>query len=275
MESFTRAGLTFELTDSGPADGRPLIALHGFPEDRHAWDQLAARLTPAGNRVLAPDQRGYSPGARPAGRRPYVVPELAADVLALADAAGADRFDVIGHDWGAVVAWELAGRFPDRIRSLTALSVPHPRAIQDAARHSDQLLRSWYMLVFQIPVLPESVMRMVGAATAARRLERDGLDAESARRYAARLADPGAAEAAINWYRALPYGARDRLPVVTVPTLFVWGERDHYLSRFSAERCAAYVSGPFRFEAVPETHWLPTTAADRLAPLVLDHLGST
>jgi pimeloyl-ACP methyl ester carboxylesterase len=130
------------------------------------------------------------------------------------------------------------------------------------------------MLAFQIPALPESLMKLAGPAYAAKRLERDGLDSESARRYAARLADRPAAEAAINWYRALPYSARNRLPAVTTRTLYIWGERDHYLSRMAAERCAAHVTGPYRFEVLAASHWLPTTAVDRVAPLVLDHLAA-
>jgi pimeloyl-ACP methyl ester carboxylesterase len=276
VESFARNSLTFDVTDHNPRDGKLVIALHGFPEDRHCWDDLAARLTPAGYRVLAPDQRGYSPGARPSGHRAYVIPELAADVLALADAAGegSNQFDVIGHDWGAVVAWELAASFPARVRTLTALSVPHPRAIQDAVRRRDQLLRSWYIFALQVPALPEALMRLTGPAQAARRLERDGLDAESARRYAARLADPDSITGPINWYRALPYGVRrSPIPPVSVPTLYVWGDRDHYLSRYAADRCANYVTGRYHYEVLPASHWLPTTAVDRLAPLILDHLA--
>ena len=112
VDQYSRADLTFEVSDTGPADGRAVILLHGFPEDRHCWDSLAGSLAGAGYRALAPDQRGYSPGARPAGRRAYALDQLAGDVLALADAAGVDRFDVVGHDWGAAVAWFLAGGAP-------------------------------------------------------------------------------------------------------------------------------------------------------------------
>lgn len=275
MRSFTRDGLVFDVSDDGPADGRPVIALHGFPEDRHCWDAITAQLVGAGHRVLAPDQRGYSPGARPPGRRPYSLGELTGDVLALADTAGADRFDLVGHDWGAVVAWDVAGRHPDRVRTLTALSVPHPRAVRDAALHSTQLLHSWYMLAFQLPFVPEWSMRIMGPERCADALRRDGLDDRSARRYAGRLADPRATTGPINWYRALPFGAGDPPPPVRVPTLYVWGERDHYLTRHSAEHCGRYVEGPFRLEILPGgSHWLPSTAADRVGPLLLDHLAA-
>lgn len=275
LKTFTREGLTFDVSDDGPADGRVVIALHGFPEDRECWSALTPFLTDAGYRVLAPDQRGYSPGARPRGRRAYAVSELTADVLALADAAGAKHFDVIGHDWGAVVAWDLAARHPERVRSLTALSVPHPRAFQDAVLRSSQLLHSWYMLFFQLPRVPELVLRAAGAR-AAGQLEKDGVDPDTARRYAARFRQRGAMTGPINWYRALPFGARHPLPAVTVPTLFVWSDGDRYVKRAGAERTAKYVTGPYRFETLGGmSHWLPSGAADRIRPLLIEHLDKT
>ena len=112
VEQFTNDGLTFDVTDTGAPDGRAVILLHGFPEDRACWSAVGSRLAGAGYRALAPDQRGYSPGARPEGRSAYKVSSLTGDILALADAAGCDRFDVVGHDWGGGVAWDLAARHP-------------------------------------------------------------------------------------------------------------------------------------------------------------------
>lgn len=275
MHSFTRDGLTFDVTDDGPADGRAVVALHGFPEDRHCWDLLRPALTASGYRVLAPDQRGYSPGARPRGRRPYAVSELAADVLALADVAGADTFDVIGHDWGAVVAWELAARHPRRIRTLTALSVPHPGAFAESLVRSFQLVHSWYMLAFQIPWLPEWLLRASGPERAVAQLEKDGLDPGTAHRYALRMQEPADMTGPINWYRALPLSGRRPLPDVERPTLMVWGEADRYVTRSAVGRCGRHVGGPYRFQALPgASHWLPSGFADRIAPLILEHLGS-
>ena len=275
MHTFVREGLSFDVTDEGPADGRVVILLHGFPEDRRCWSAIIPQLTAAGYRVLAPDQRGYSPGARPKGRRAYVVSELAADVLALADVAGADRFDVVGHDWGAGVAWELAGRHPKRVRTMTTLTVPHPRAMVDATLHSTQLLHSWYMLFFQLPRIPEAAMRAAGYQRAVDSFTRDGLDEESAGRYARRMQDPAAMTGPINWYRALPLGARNPLPPVDRPVLYVYGDRDRYLTRYGAERTARYVTGPYRFEILEGmSHWLPTGAPDRVGKLILEHLAT-
>lgn len=274
VEQYFHEGLTFDVSDSGPVDGRVVIFLHGFPEDRHCWTALAGALNQAGYRTLAPDQRGYSPGARPAGRRAYRVDALSGDVLAMADAAGAERFDVVGHDWGGAVAWDLAARHPDRVRTATVLSTPHPRAFLSSMGYSTQLLHSWYMLFFQVPWVPERLFAVRGGAQMAKGLQRSGLDRASAERYATRVAAPGAMTGPVNWYRALPFGARDPAPPVTVPTLYVWSDGDRFLTRKAAEATAAWVKGPCRFEVLAgHNHWLPTAAAGEVAPLLLDHLA--
>ena len=276
MDTFEHAGLTFDVSDTGPSEGRVVIALHGFPEDRHCWDPLAASLAGNGYRTLAPDQRGYSPGARPTGRRAYTLDLLTADVLALADEAGATRFDLVGHDWGAALAWYVAANHPDRIRTLTALSVPHLQAFLEAMTRSSQALHSWYMAFFQIPKLPEAILAGAGEERFVAQLGRTGLDEDSARRYARRAATPGAMTGPINWYRALPFEVRTRLGPVTAPTLFVWGDSDPFISRVAAERCGRHVTGPFQFETVVGgTHWLPSGSADDIAPLLLGHLAAT
>lgn len=273
MDTYTHDELTFEVTDTGPVDGRVVVALHGFPEDRSAWSRLSVPLAESGYRMLAPDQRGYSPGARPGRRRDYRISCLAGDVLALADRVGAPRVDVVGHDWGAVVAWELAMRHPDRVRSCTALSVPHPGAFAASLLRSSQLLHSWYMLAVQVPALPEWVLAH-GGHRMVDQLVRTGLDRASAERYAARAATAGAMTGPLNWYRAIPLSAGARPRPVEVPTLFVWGAGDGFVTRAAAERCAAWVQGPYRFVELPEaTHWLPTGAAEQLAPALLAHLA--
>jgi pimeloyl-ACP methyl ester carboxylesterase len=275
IQQYHHDGLTFDVSDNGPVTGRAVIMLHGFPEDRQCWQALASVLVDAGYRTLAPDQRGYSPGARPPGRRAYTLDRLAGDALALADAAGADSFDLVGHDWGAAVGWRLAGHHPDRVHSLTALSAPHPRAIVEALGRSTQALHSWYMLYFQLPVLPELAFSRAGERRFVAQLRRSGLDEESARRYAIRAATPGAMTGPLNWYRALPFEPRDRLGPVNTPTLFVWGDHDLFLTRAAAERCARHVTGPYRsLRLAGAPHWLPSTSSAEVAPALLDHLGS-
>ncbi len=273
MDSYRHDGLTFDVSESGPEEGRLVIALHGFPEDRLAWKDVAGRLADTGVRTLAPDQRGYSPGARPEGRDAYRVAKLAADVIALADAAGADRFDVVGHDWGAVVAWHLAVRHAERVRTLTALSVPHTAAFLAAILHSTQALHSTYMAFFQLPRVPERMLAVRRGALFRSALVRSGLDPSSAERYARRAADPTSLTGPLNWYRAAVLDRREDLGPSTVPTLFVWGAGDRFVTRAAAERCGAHVTGPYRFVALEgATHWLPTGSAGDVAPLVLEHL---
>jgi pimeloyl-ACP methyl ester carboxylesterase len=275
MESYERDGLHFDVTDLGPADGEVVILLHGFPADRHCWDDVGARLADAGYRVLAPDQRGYSPGACPAGRRSYRVGLLAGDVIALADAAGAARFHVVGHDWGAGVAWHLAGTAPGRVASLSAVSVPHPRAMLRALIHSSQALHSWYMLAFQLPAIPERVLAAGGGARLRRSLRSSGLGARPADRYAARAARPGAMTGPVNWYRAIPWAGGGGDHPVTVPTVMIWGPGDSFVSRVAAEGAAAWVDADYRFVEVPGgTHWLPEGDPDAVTGAVTAHLAA-
>src|SRR3978361_580686 len=132
MDSFSRGDLVFDVRDSGPADGAPVVLLHGFPQNSSAFDRLSPVLHSAGLRTLAPDQRGYSPGARPRGRSAYAPPEVGDDLLALLAAPGLQSAHLVGHDWGGVAAWALAAWHPWRVRTLTAVSVPHPAAMAQA-----------------------------------------------------------------------------------------------------------------------------------------------
>jgi pimeloyl-ACP methyl ester carboxylesterase len=277
MDRFTNDGFSFEVTDTPPAGGgagEVAVLLHGFPEDRQSWDTVAPALAAAGFRVLAPDQRGYSPGARPASRSAYTLSRLAGDVLALADAAGVQRFHLAGHDWGAALAWYLAGHHPGRLISLACLSVPHPQAFARALTSSDQAARSWYMAGAQLPGLPEWALSRRGGQAMRAVLERTGLDPRSAARYAARAADPAALRGPLNWYRAIPLSLRERTGPVTVPALFIWGDRDRFVSRAAAELCGRYVTGPYRFEVLAgASHWLPEEAPEQVAALLAGHFA--
>ena len=142
------AGAGVKLNVAVGGSGTPVVLLHGFPQTAACWIRVAQALAAVGYRVLAPDQRGYSPGARPAAVRTYRMPELVADVLALAEAAGAARFHLVGHDWGGAVAWALAGRHPERVATLTSVSTPHPRGLAAALLTGGQLLRSAYIGFF-------------------------------------------------------------------------------------------------------------------------------
>lgn len=271
MEQFRRGDLVFDVRERGPEDGEAVVLLHGFPETAASWDEVVPGLAEAGYRTLAPDQRGYSPGARPTGRRSYVASELAGDVLALADAAGVERFHLVGHDFGAAVAWTLAASHPERLLSLTAVSVAHPRAFVQAMTRSTQALRSWYMFGVQLPGLPERAMLAQDGRLLRTLLMRSGLDEETSRRFMRRLGEPGALRAALDWYRALPLS--QPAGQVAVPTLYVWGDKDDFVSPTAAYDTGRHVTGPYRFEVLEgATHWVPEHEADRLVPLVLAHL---
>ena len=280
MERFTNAAFSFEVTDTvaGGPDGPEGVAicLHGFPQDRQCWDRVISALAGEPYRVLAPDLRGYSPGARPAARLAYRNSQLAADVLALADAAGAERFHLVGHDWGAALAWYLAGRYPGRVISLAALSVPHPQAFIQALIAGNQATRSWYMAACQLPWLPERALSRRGGQPFRDILVRTGLDLASADRYAARCQDPAALRGPLNWYRAMPFSLREPPGPIQVPTLFAWGNRDRFISRSAARRCSQHVTGPYRFaELDGASHWLPEQAAGQVAALLAEHFAAT
>ncbi|MEV6601135.1 alpha/beta fold hydrolase [Actinoplanes sp. NPDC051346] len=278
MERFANDGFGFDVTDTPAADGsgtgQTCVLLHGFPEDRHCWAAVTPALAEAGYRVLAPDLRGYSAGARPASRRAYTLSRLAGDVLALADAAGVERFHVVGHDWGAALAWSLAGRHRSRVISLSALSVPHPEAFLRALAGSSQAVRSWYMVAFQIPGLPELALSRRGGRAMRDSLMRTGLDPVNADRYASRAADRAAMRGPLNWYRALPFSLRDRPDRIDVPTLFLWSDGDRFICRAAAELCERYVDGPYRFEVLRgASHWLPEEAPEQMTPLLIQHFA--
>ena len=273
MDQYFRDGLTFDVRDGGPADGEPVVLLHGFPQDARAWDRVAPVLHGAGLRTLAPDQRGYSPMARPRGRSAYRVRELVDDVLALLDAAGLVRAHVVGHDWGAVLGWALASWHPDRLRTLTALSVPHPGAMSRAMLTGVQALRSSYMAVFQLPLVPERVLLAGGGTLLRRLLLHSGLPEHLAEHYVTRMREPGALTAALAWYRALPLGLHDPVGSTRVPTLHVWSSGDVALGRAATEDTARFVDAPYRLEVLEGLpHWIPELAPDRVAELVAAHV---
>ncbi|QXG75402.1 alpha/beta fold hydrolase [Modestobacter sp. L9-4] len=273
MDTFTRGGLVFDVRDSGPAGGEPVVLLHGFPQDSSAFDRMAPALHSAGLRTLAPDQRGYSPGARPAGRAAYRLRECVDDVLALLQAAGLESAHVVGHDWGGIVGWALAAWHPWRVRTLTALSVPHPAAMTQALGHSDQAVRSSYVGFFQLPAVPEAVLLAGRGALLRRTLRRGGLPTALADHYTDRMREPGALTAALNWYRALPLSGNAPVGTVRVPTLHLWGDRDAFLGRTATEATAAFVAAPYALEVLEGVdHWVPELAAERTAELVTAHV---
>ena len=273
MEELTRDDLVFDVSDNGTGD-EVVVLLHGWPQDCQAWAAVTPLLVEAGLRVVAFDQRGYSPGARPAGRQAYRMKELVGDVLALLDGLGVQRVHLVGHDWGGAVAWALAERHPERLHSLTVLSTPHHRAMAWAMLHGDQAARSWYMAGFQLPLLPELVLKhSLGAV-----LRLSGLPEEHAQRYAARFREPGAAGSELAWYRAIPWwpnrsGESAGHPIST-PTAYVWGRKDPALGRAAAQRTREHVAADYTFIELDAGHWLPETHPHEVATAILQRTGT-
>jgi pimeloyl-ACP methyl ester carboxylesterase len=280
VDTFSNGELTFDVIDAGPADGPVVVLLHGFPQFNDSWDGVIARLTAQGYRCLAPNQRGYSPGARPRRRRDYRITHLVSDVLALVDETGADRVHLVGHDWGAAVAWAFANAHPERLASLNPLSVPHPAAFLKALLTSRQVTSSWYIYAFQLPSLPERVLigdgdRWQGLS---KRVQESGQTREYADRDARRLAagDGAALTGAINWYRAALLSKPNALNApTTVPTMFLWGDQDKFCKAAGALACGDHVDAPYRFERFyGASHWLPEEQTDEVSRLLLEHFAA-
>lgn len=260
-------GLRFELAEQGAPDGRPILLLHGFPQTYRAFDALAARLVTAATplRLLAPNQRGYSPGARPADPAEYAAADLVDDVIGLLDAVGVEHVDIVGHDWGSLVGWRVAADHPDRVRTLTAVSVPHPAALATALGQSaEQRKMSEYVTLFRDPVKAARVL-LEEDARRLRRLYRPLSDA-AMEPYVSALGEPAALTAALNWYKAAKLSAGSAVPAVEVPVVYVWSTADAAVSRAAAERCVEHVAGPYRFVVLDGvSHWIPDEAPDELA----------
>ncbi len=224
MDQYHRGELVFDVIDEGPADGPVVVLLHGFPQLNVVWNGVIQRLTVQGYRCLAPNQRGYSRGARPTRVKDYRVPELVGDVAALIEASGAQRAHLVGFDWGARLAWAVAAAVPERLISLTAMSTPHPAALVGALATSRQVLASWYAYFFTLPRIPELYF-LDGNGDASRLskfMQKFHQPQTAAERDARAMAEPGMLTATLNWYRAngpsLFREARDR---VAVPAMYL------------------------------------------------------
>ena len=260
--------LVLDAVATGPEDGQPVVLLHGFPQTSWSWRGVWPALADAGFRVVAPDLRGYSPGARPQDVEAYEMRCLVGDVVGLLDHLGVRSAHVVGHDWGAAIAWHLAGRHPERVRTLTTVSVPHPVAFAEALRtDADQRARSQYMRDWHSPDTEE---KLLGGGLAE---VFGGIPAVDADRYVELMRQPGVLTAALAYYRAQSRRDLEGLGPITAPTLHVWSDGDAALGAAAAKATGDHVEGPYRFEVLEGvSHWVPEEAADRLAALLLEHL---
>ena len=251
-----------------PGHGVPVLCLHGFPQRCTSWTGVAERLAAAGRRVVAPDQRGYSSGARPDAVAQYALPHLVADAVGMIEALGGAAH-LVGHDWGAVVGWQVAARRPDLVRSWTALSTPHPLALATVLAHSaEQRERFGYIRRFrQVGTAEAELLAGGGAALAA--IYQGRVPAERVAADVAFFSRPGVLTAALAWYRAMSRGDAGELPPVRVPTAYVWGSEDLAFGREAAEATGAQVRGAYRFVPLDgASHWLPDEAPDTVAAVI-------
>jgi pimeloyl-ACP methyl ester carboxylesterase len=267
----TSDGISLAVRDEG--DGTPVVLLHGFPDSSDVWRNQIPALVGAGFRVIAPDLRGFGESDMPQEVDAYRITTIANDVVSILDAFQVERAHIVGHDWGAGVAWVVAGLHANRVDRLVTMSVGHPNTQGDPS--IEQREKSWYMLWFQFEGLAENVLPRDDWKLLREWTRGDG----DLTRYIEDLARPGALRAGLNWYRAnVPptreLGPKRDFPKIAAPTLGIWSSGDHYLLEGPMVRSSQHVTGDFRYERVENaSHWLQLDAPDRVNELLLDFLG--
>src|SRR6266498_4144805 len=276
---FETNGIRLHVVQAGPKSGIPVVLLHGFPEDWQSWKHQIPALAEAGCRVIIPDQRGYNLSDKPKEIKDYRVDELVKDIVGLIDALDYEKVNLVGHDWGAGVAWMLAYKHPDRLQRLSIMNVPHPLVMRRfVQRDFEQMRRSWYIFFFQLPWLPEAGMRADNWRGMVRALRGSGkihtFTNEDIERYKEAWSQPGAMTAMINWYRAVirfqPVVPKD--PRIKVPTLMMWGMKDFALSHRMARPSMDYVDKGNLIFFPEATHWVQRDAAEEVNHYLIDFL---
>jgi epoxide hydrolase 4 len=278
-EAQVGGGIRLHYVEAG--EGPLVVLLHGFPEFWYSWRNQIAPLAQAGYHVVAPDMRGYNLSDKPLGWRLYDGDRLAHDIAGLIRHFGVERAHVVGHDWGAAVAYSVAMRHAEMLESLSILNVPHPERMLAGFRTWRQLRKSWYMFFFQIPGLPERLIARDDFSFAKRSLRADSREAFSdadLERYVEAWSQPGALTGMINYYRAAlrrsPRAAQSSLVPIKTRTLVIWGERDRHLGAELAEPLPQWVPN-VRVERIPEaTHWVQHDAPERVNELLVEFFGS-
>ena len=264
--------LRFDCRTAGKKEDPLVILLHGFPETSFMWKPLMGDLASAGFYCLAPNMRGYSRNACPKGKRHYQVEHLVKDVIDLAKAVGSDSFHLIAHDWGAVIGWQLAYQYPERIISYAALSVPHLKGLFKALQtDADQQNRSKYIKMLVVPFLAEYSIRKKDFKMF-RKLWKHSKQ-EEVNDYLSVFREKKVLTAALNYYRANFGKTRtEEIGEIDVPTLFIWGNKDMAIGPYGVSEGHQYCKGPYTFLELDAGHWLMQTAYDDLKPSVLEHL---
>ncbi|MBI9044956.1 MAG: alpha/beta hydrolase [Anaerolineaceae bacterium] len=260
---------------AGPEDGEPVILLHGFPDAWFGWESQIRALGEAGFRVYAPDQRGYNLSDKPAGVSNYQIHHQVADIIGLADALGIERFHLGGHDFGAIVAWNLAMQHPKRLKKLVIANVPHPAVMRSFLKSNpSQMLKSWYAFFFQIPWLPEAVVRANNWNFLISAMPNYFSD-QMRDRYRKAWRQPGAITGMINWYRAslrrMQISAHT--PRIEVSTLILWGQQDPHIRYEMAALSLAYCDDG-RLETFEDaSHWVLMDEPEETSRLISEHFS--
>jgi pimeloyl-ACP methyl ester carboxylesterase len=267
-------GFRFDAIACGAADAPLVLFLHGWPSSANCWREIMAPVAAAGFRAVAVDQRGYSPGARPAEIADYSIDRLLEDIEGFARTlAGDARFHLVGHDWGGLIAWPYAAHHPMRLASLCVLSTPHSKAFVEAiSSDPEQQRMSAYIGIFRQPGHAAEQALLKDGARKLRAVYGGKCPSAYVEENVARLSEPGVLTATLNWYRALE-NKQLGLPVTT-PTLYIWGSEDLALGRTAAKATAKYVNGPYQFEILEgASHWLPEEIPETIAGLLRPHLA--
>jgi len=266
-------GLSFSGLADGPVEGELVLLLHGFPQTARAWQGELANLAAAGLRAVAPDLRGFSDGARPTGAGSYTLDLAAADVQSIAAELGTDTFHLVGHDLGGIVAWELACRSPERVRTLTVASTPHLAAFGAALLAGKEGQRIPPFELFRQPDVAEQLLLADDAAVL--RQAYAGIAPDAVEEYVGTFTKPGVLSATLAYFRMFDLEAWVELPPAPQPTLFVWGRDDPFLEPSVASATNEHVSGNYREAALEGVgHWVPELASERVAELLLEHLAA-
>ena len=275
----TTNDIRLHVVVAGPQSGPPVILLHGFPEFWRGWLKQIPALVKAGFRVIVPDQRGYNLSDVPKGVKAYALPQLGTDIIGLLDHFGIDKVDLVGHDWGAVVAWSVALTYPQRVRRLGILNVPHPMVMLHFLTHSPrQMLKSWYVGFFQIPALAEWIVKQDNFAVGERSFRATSqpgtFSDEEIAHYKQAWTNSGGVTGMINWYRAL-VRYRSPLPAdirLHMPVLIQWGKQDAFLMHEMAEESLKLCDQGRLIFYDQATHWVQHEAAEQVNHALVDFL---
>lgn len=266
-------GIQLHVVQAGPEDGPLVILLHGFPEFWYGWKKQMDALAERGFRVWVPDQRGYNLSDRPQAVAAYKLDTLAADILGLIEASGHEQVYLAGHDWGAVVAWWVALTHPQRLNKLVIANVPHPAVFEHHLRSNPrQILKSWYVLFFQLPRLPEYLIAKVGPKAFQNTSKSGSFSDHDLKQYAEAWSQPGALTGMVNWYRAL-LRYRPDAPAdihVHVPTLMIWGKQDFALSSEMAQPSIDLCDNGRLVMFDNATHWVQHDKASEVSTLMAE-----